>query len=365
VTQHTLARSREGRFTTPLDVSQRRLFSPSRWCGQVVAIAVALLHGPAFAQSEGEPETTRAPKMEDEARRLFKDGNAFLDAGQYEAALSAFEAAHVAWPNPKIMLNTATTLRALGRNAEALQAYRRYSSAAQPTPERKAEVDAICDELLSRVATVSLAVDPDARNVTLDGHRLDEASRSPLFIDPGEHVLVSLGPGGERVLSFEVQAGETRELALLSSAPAIDRASETTQPPALEHSTGAHRFSLWARADIDGFGRGMLGSGGLGYTLGTSWQVAAGALIGARRGAWAGLERFVGEGSFQPSIGLSIPVFFTGSAHAGVSLDAGARWAMGADLFLRGRAAVVHFFSAPEGYSTTVFVPSLGLEWQL
>jgi hypothetical protein len=32
---------------------------------------------------------------------------------------------------------------------------------------------------------------------------------------------------------------------------------------------------------------------------------------------------------------------------------------------LRGRAAVVHFFSAPEGYSTTVFVPSLGLEWQL
>jgi hypothetical protein len=297
---------------------------------------------------------------------LFKDGNALLDAGRYEDALAKFEAAYAAWANPKILLNLATTLRALERNADALQAYQRYSKEAQPSPERKAEVDAICSELLGRVATLRLGATADGQSVTLDGKPLDAALPSALYLEPGDHVLVSVSAGGEQALRFAVQPGEARELAPPSPAPILDRVPEA--PPAVpaESSTGRHRVAVLARADIDGRGRGVLGAAGLGYTLGASWQLAGGALLGQTLGAWVGLERFVGHGPLQLSLGMSTPTFFSGAAHVGLSLDAGARWALFEELvFLRARAAAVHFPSVPDGYSRTVFVPSLGLEWQL
>jgi hypothetical protein len=326
-------------------------------------VAASLVGGAALAQSQTEPPPSVSSSTE--ARQLFKDGNALFDAGRYEDALPKFEAAYAAWANPKILLNLATTLRALERSAAALQAYQRYSKEAQPSLERKAEVDAICSELLDRVATLRLGATAEGQSVTLDGKPLDAAVPSTLYLEPGEHVLVSASGGGEQALRFAVQPGETRELAPPRPAPVLDRVAETPPSPA-EPSTGSHRMAVLARADIDGRGRGVLGAAGLGYTLGASWQLAAGALLGKTLGAWVGLERFVGHGPLQLSLGVSAPTFFSGAAHVGLSLDAGVRWALFEELvFLRGRAAAVHFPSVPDGYSRTVFVPSLGLEWQL
>jgi hypothetical protein len=328
-----------------------------------LAVVASMLGGPALAQSQTEPASSVSSSAE--ARQLFKDGNALLDAGRYEDALAKFEAAYAAWANPKILLNLATTLRVLERSADALQAYQRYAKEAQPSPERKAEVDAICSELLGRVATLRLGATADGQSLTLDGKPLDAALPSTLYLEPGDHVLVSVSAGGEQALHFAVQPGEARELAPPGPAPILDRVPEA--PPAVpaEPSTGRQRVAVLARADIDGRGRGVLAAVGLGYTLGASWQLAAGALLGQALGAWVGLERFVGHGPLQLSLGVSTPTFFSGAAHVGLSLDAGARWALFEELvFLRGRAAVVHFPSVPDGYSRTVFVPSLGLEWQ-
>jgi len=346
-----------------VDVTVPSARRPSSGRACALAIAASLLARPVLAEKEGEPSASVTASVEQgDARQLFKDGNALFDAGLYEAALSKFQVAYAAWANPKILLNLATTLRALDLNVDALQAYQRYLLEAHPSPERKAEVDVICSELLGRVATLRLGIAPGVQSVTLDGKALDVTTPTTLYVEPGEHVLVSVSAAGEQPLRFAVQHGETRELAPPSPPPALDRVSETPAVPAGPETRG-HHFALLARVDIDGRGRGLLGAAGLGFTLGASWQVAAGALIGARRGAWVGLERFVGDGPWQLSVGVSAPTFFAGSAHVGMSLEAGARWAMSSQVFLRGRAALVHFPSVPDGYAQTVFVPSLGLEW--
>jgi hypothetical protein len=328
---------------------------------RVLVIAATLLSSPALAEPASAPSVSVSNDAEGAARELFREGNALFDAGQYDEARSKFEQAYAAWTNPKILLNLATTLRALGRNAAALQAYLRYSSELQPNVERKAEVDAICAELRARVATVRVDIQSDVLRVTLDDTPLDTRASAALYLEPGEHVLVSFGAAGERRLPFSVAAGESRTLT--ASAPVVPRVEEA--PPKVEEPARDSGLAVLGRADIDGRGRGVLGAIGLGYTLGAGWQVEAGALVGNRRGAWAGLALFLGDGWLSPSFGLSAPVFFIESAHVGVSLDAGARLALGAGFFLRGRASVVHFPSVPEGYSRTVFVPSLGVEWQL
>lgn len=332
--------------------------------GGVLVLACASLSGPASAQTHGEPAAPSSA-VEDAARALFREGNVAFDEGRYHDALWKFQSAYAAWQNPKIQLNIATTLRVLGRNAEALRAYREYARAAQPSAERQAEVEAICAELRSSVATLRLALDPGVHRVSLDGKELDRDD-TPLYLDPGGHVVVSASAGGERTLQLEVQAGEVLDVAVKADVPALARRPAPPLSVRVEPAAQDSGVAVLARADIDGLGRGMVGAAGLGYPLGSRWQVAGGAFLGRTPGGWAGLELFLLEtGALRPSLGVSVPVFFAGSAQVGASAEAGLRWGLSPDLFLRLRVAVVHFPSAPEGYSKTLFIPSPGLELQL
>lgn len=321
------------------------------------------------AAEDGRTPISRA--AEAEARQRFQHGNHLFDRRAYEAALDEFRSAYELWKNPKITLNIATTLRALGRTTEALQAYREYVRDGQLSPERQAEVNEICSELSASLATVRLHVNPGVKEIWLDGEVLDGTGPGLIYIEPGDHIVSSDGASGEDTLEFEIGAGEERELAIGAKPPASDlelphlsqavKPSDSVDSPALRSP-----LSLLARADIDGRGRGLVGVAGLGYGLGSHVQVAGGGLFGRTVGVWLGLELLPGEGALQPTFGLSAPVFFDGGARAGLSGQAGVRWAIGADrFFLRCGAAVVHFPSVPDGYATTVFVPSLGSELRI
>ncbi|HTV22742.1 MAG TPA: tetratricopeptide repeat protein [Polyangiaceae bacterium] len=324
-----------------------------------VSLAAAAHAEPAHADASAEAE----------ARQRFKQGNKLIEQARYVDALDEFRAAYTVWQNPKIQLNIATTLRTLGRHAEALRAYRDYLRSANPTGARRGEVEVILADLEARVARVTLALDGDVARVTLDGDEVDRealGSADGLALDPGRHVLLADTAAGQRALTFEVNAGAREALEL--PAPAPDPKATIAQAPVVApEDAGADgdrlRFGVTTRVDIDGKGRGAVGALGLAVPIGTRLVASAGALLGAHQGGWVGLEGLLLEGALTPTFGVSAPVFFVDGPRFGVSGELGGRWALLEErLFVMARVALVHFPKVPDGYANTNVVPSLGSE---
>lgn len=313
-------------------------------------------------------ETRADVAGESNARELFKQGNQLIEQARYADALDRFTAAYAAWQNPKIQLNIATTLRTLGRHAEALRAYREYLATAEASGKRRAEVEAIITGLEARVGYVALTIAPRVQRVTLDGNELERASlggSEALAIDPGRHVLVAETEAGPEVTRFEISAGEREAIAL--SGPAPSEPAKAPTPAAAPEDAGASHDRLGlgvvTRVDVDGKGEGAVGALGLAVPIGSRFVASAGGLIGAHGGGWVGLEALLLETALTPTLGVSAPFFFVDGLRLGVSAELGGRWAIEADrLFLMARAAIAHFPRVPQGYSSTALVPSLGAE---
>ena len=336
-----------------------------RCATSVVALALA---SSSLLPTWAHAETSNPSTGEARARQAFRQGNTLVEQAKYVEALEQFQTAYGIWNNPKIKLNIATTLRALTRNAEALDAYQHYLREASPDAERRREVEAICAELEAHVARVQLRIDAAVRRVSLDGQALERRSELSLFLDPGRHVVLAESARGEQLSSFDVAAGDAREI-LVDGPPAPSTAApaaEDVPVPVDDAHTSDSAFGLTVRMDIDGRGRGVVGAAGVVYAFDSHWQIAGGGLLGKNPGAWAGIELLLLDGPLRPSVGLSAPAFFVDGLRVGVSGDVGVRWAIAKDtLFLSVRAALVHFPSVPEGYEQTLFIPSVGSELRL
>lgn len=338
------------------------------WIAALLAATVAPL---ARAESRARDQGNGASSSsEATARKLFLEGNQLLEQAHYSDALKKFVSAYAAWKNPKIQLNIATTLRALGRHAAALDAYELYLLEAQPTSERRREVEAICEELEGRVARLSVTLGPGVQGVMLDGQRLAADAARELRLDPGLHVLVTEAHGTQHVTNIVLSAGDHERFAASAAAESTPAREATPRmasaPESSESKPSAGRFGVTLRADLEGTGQGAVAAAGLVYELASHWQLSAGGLLGAHAGAWAGVELALFSGALRPTLGVSAPVFFVDSPRVGVSSELGGRWALRQDIlfaFLRG--AVVHFPSLPSGFQNTTFVASLGTELRL
>lgn len=182
----------------------------ARWA--ILAIATAMIAVPALAD----------PGAEKEARALFKEGNALIDRGSYVDALDRFNRAYARWPNPKILLNIATSLRQLGRWAEAADAYSRYLKDSGADPKRQAEVESVIRELDAKVGRLRIEVSEPGARILLDGRPL-EGDLASVRVDPGPHTVIVEKPGfTPAAATVTLAAGEQRSvtLTLLTAAPA-------------------------------------------------------------------------------------------------------------------------------------------------
>lgn len=193
----------------------------------------------AFAASTtvAAPLGAQTRKDRVEAQKLAGEALDLFEAGDYEAALERFEAAHALVPAPTLLLRVARSLDKLDRMQEAAERYREVIGweldRFAPPQHRKAREDAVPElaALLEQLPQLVVTVDgPGAGGaaVTVDGEPLaakelgDELPR-----DPGAVTLVAQVDGREATETVTLTRGEVTKVTLTLPAPAVE-----TQGPA-------------------------------------------------------------------------------------------------------------------------------------
>jgi hypothetical protein len=173
----------------------------------VGVLPVLTAAGPAAAQSEAD--------------RLFDEGVAAFERGDYAEALGAFEGSYAVDPAPDTLLNIGMCRSLVGRNAEAVNALRRYPAAAGGTVPQE-ELDSIrrqMDDVVPTVGQIVLDVSEPGARLLIDGV---EVGVSPLgwsvAVEPGRHSVEARKGGFElATASGEVAAGGVVTVSLVLS----------------------------------------------------------------------------------------------------------------------------------------------------
>ena len=93
--------------------------------GRSLSILVAVLALVASDAARAQPTA-----QEEEARRHFQTAMALFEAGDFELALTEFQAAYDAKPHPSVLRNVAATQEKLRRYPDAIRTLDRYLSEA-------------------------------------------------------------------------------------------------------------------------------------------------------------------------------------------------------------------------------------------
>lgn len=231
----------------------------NRWLrGALVSCAVMAL--PLAAHAQGAPPPAKdapaakpkpappAPKpklmtpaqKQEEAGRLFKEGKAKYDAGDFQGAYDQYKLADDLVPDPPVpKYAMAQCLDKMGKTDDAIKMYEAFlAGKTRPDKDEKRIVDAKerIEALKNAPADVTVVLAPPeaaAAKLTLDGQPVT----SPLKATPGKHTLIATLDGFEESKTeFEVTRGEKKELTLtLVAKPAVvvdpGKPDDKTPPP--------------------------------------------------------------------------------------------------------------------------------------
>lgn len=374
-----------------------------------VAVALALLLVAGTVQADA--------KAEREARALFKEANRLLAEKDYVSALDMFRAAYNRWPNPKILLNIGTTLRNLGRDAEAADAYEKYLREGKPDAKRKAEVDAILKELSVKLAKLRIEVNEPGARVLVDGKVVGESPQAiTLRVEPGTHTIVAEKQGyPAAAATVQISAGQERvvELRLVQAGvppptpppspppkkvpdptpeppppgpraikipgpppePAGGPGGGTVTKPAPPPLQQSGRFGAFVRGDIDGKFRGAAASVGVTYSVLTWLEVWLSGTLGPTFGFAPGATGYILKGTWRPLVALGVPIMISDGARPGIHAAGGVEWnftrnfaaflLVGVQVYPTAQTTEPDASNRVTKYEKVIFVPSLGLQARL
>jgi len=308
---------------------------------------------------------------EDEARALFEDGNKLLEKGNYVDALEKFRAAYARWANPKILLNIGTTLRQLGRNAEAADTYAKYLADSAADPKRTAEVTQVLADLEAKIGKLEIVLAKRAR-VLIDGRLLGELEGTVLArVEPGVHAIaIEPSTGKATMLNVSVAAGEKRTVEITPPeappaevAPPAPPVAAPAKPEAPAPPPRSTTFGAFVRTDIEVRGRGAIVAPGLTARVADLLTLSVAALVGKSRGVEPSVSVFLLRGTVRPLLLVGAPLFFV-SEGTGVGFRGGAGVMIDVTSFagLYAHASVAVFVNAPAGFERQAFIGSFGAE---
>jgi hypothetical protein len=203
-------------------------------------VATLAMAPAARAQTAADLETARA---------LFKEGRELRAKGDLRGALEKLRAAHAAGRTPVTGIELARTHVMLGQLVEAREValdagrIRVAADETERSVEARADAARLADELRERIPDVTVHVSgvpgdvvPD---VSLDGKALPAALLGqPFKVDPGEHVVVVVAPGGATSRAT-VAVGERESRAVAVAYPAVGVAPPPGPPaPATSEPDG-------------------------------------------------------------------------------------------------------------------------------
>jgi hypothetical protein len=126
------------------------------------------------------------PAMRTTAQVLMVEGVKRLQAKSYDQALANFLEAYAKFPSPKILLNIGSTLRDMGRQADAANTYQRYLDDPATGTDRVVEVKELLLKLDEQLTTLQVHVTPRGSDISIDG--------GP-FIPVGQLLVTRVRPG--------------------------------------------------------------------------------------------------------------------------------------------------------------------------
>lgn len=220
----------------------------------VVATALAIVclaGGASGAPSAPEKET---------ARGLVRTGNERFAAGDFAAALEAYQKADELMHAPTTAFGVGRSLAKLGRLSEARDALLRAErTPVQPGESEafataRADAAALAQELLPQLATLRLSGRCAGRDgvvvATVDGARLPPLEGTmPFRVDPGRHHVIAESPSCVRI-EKEVTLATAQELdvvlALQPSPEPPKAAPPQAAPPKAELASPKREPNAWA-----------------------------------------------------------------------------------------------------------------------
>ncbi|MEJ7599844.1 MAG: hypothetical protein WKG01_18205 [Kofleriaceae bacterium] len=335
------------------------------------------------------------------AQALMIEGVKQLHAKAYDQALANFLEAYGKLPSPRILLNVASTLRDMGRLADAANTYQRYLSDPATGPERVAEVKELQLKLDEQLTILTVRVTPKGSEISIDAGPFIAIGSSLLTrVRPGLHMVRIRNTGQVNELTVNGFEGELKEvqarieLAVAAAAPTTNPRPNPTAPPksapervdgglitgeyagtgtgnergVLTRNAGAPvaaRIPIFETDDgteivkyrepesissgviaalrIDGEGRGFAGGLGLAIARG-KFEIDLMVLRSNQTGAYLGTRYRFLQGFFRPYLAVGVPAFvFDDMLMDGTTetkLAIGVRGAAGLELKINGHLSV-------------------------
>lgn len=173
------------------------------------------------------------PKARPLAAALMTEGVRQLRVGAYEQALANFLEAYAKFPSPKILLNIGSTLRDMGRLADAANTYQRYLADPATGPERIAEVKQLLVALDGELTVLTLRVQPRGAEVSIDaGPFVAVGSTLQTRVRPGLHLVRVRKGEASTELTINGFEGETKDITAVIPEPAPAPTPGTSPAPA-------------------------------------------------------------------------------------------------------------------------------------
>jgi hypothetical protein len=197
---------------------------------QLADVLQAITQDPAIAVDD--------PATRPLAQALMTEGVKQLQAKAHDQALANFLEAYAKFPSPKILLNIASTLRDMGRLADAANTYQRYLTDPATGAERIAEVKELLLKLDEQLTILTVRVVPHGSDISIDGGPFIPVGSSLMTrVRSGLHLVRIRKSEQGNELTVNGFEGENKEVtptlaAVVTPAPAAPTAPAVPTAPA-------------------------------------------------------------------------------------------------------------------------------------